>query len=174
MLTLFGISSPKEPRATSISIWFASISEAVLLLPLGVWSLVDSWSRCNWLAASFLSCDRYAAPALCRESPSRISGSRSLCCLSASAGHWPSAVVLGGAFYRRRTCLGDLWNRRTVCHLWDLATFRQHLEPRTQMAGSFLGSCYGNYDRRLHPSGRRLECSSSLRSWWNMPATCST
>jgi hypothetical protein len=42
------------------------------------------------------------------------------------------------------------------------------------MAGSFLGSCYGNYDRRLHPSGRRLECSSSLRSWWNMPATCST
>ena len=54
MLTLFGISSPKEPRATSISIWFASISEAVLLLPLGVWSLVDSWSRCNWLAASFL------------------------------------------------------------------------------------------------------------------------
>ena len=35
-------------------IWFTSISEAVLLLPLGMWSLADSWSRLNWLAAWFL------------------------------------------------------------------------------------------------------------------------
>ncbi len=35
-------------------IWFSSVSQAVLLLPLAIWALADSWPRMGWRAAVLL------------------------------------------------------------------------------------------------------------------------
>jgi drug/metabolite transporter (DMT)-like permease len=44
----------KRASHTTHFIWFSSLSEVILLLPLAIWTLADSWSQLSWKVMIFL------------------------------------------------------------------------------------------------------------------------